>query len=72
MISILWTFFFFTFKYYLLFYMYERMLIKENKRFYIYDFDTELPFPCGAKQYIIEAFHPELQLNEQFQRYILF
>ena len=48
------------------------MLIKENKRFYIYDFDTELPFPCGAKQYIIEAFHPELQLNEQFQRYILF
>ncbi|KAI9254584.1 N-terminal glutamine amidase-domain-containing protein [Phascolomyces articulosus] len=41
----------------------------KNRNFYIYDMDTELPFPCDATQYVIEAFHPELQLNEFFQRY---
>ena len=53
-------------------YVWKNINQRKKKRFYIYDFDTELPFPCYAKQYIMEAFHPELQLNEQFQRYILF
>ncbi|KAG2221397.1 hypothetical protein INT45_012648 [Circinella minor] len=41
----------------------------DKKEFYIYDFDTELSFPCNANEYIMEALHPELQLNKQFKRY---
>lgn len=49
-------------------------LVKEQRRFthhsrrMVYDFDTILPFPCPLDQYIAEAFHPELQLLDRFER----
>lgn len=39
-------------------------------RAYIYDLDTALSFPCTAQEYAIKAFKPELQLKEEYQRYI--
>ncbi|KAI8143706.1 N-terminal glutamine amidase-domain-containing protein, partial [Fennellomyces sp. T-0311] len=42
---------------------------EENKEYYMYDMDTTLPFPCRADRYVMEAFQPELQLREEYQRY---
>jgi protein N-terminal glutamine amidohydrolase len=35
----------------------------------IYDFDSTLPFPCPAVEYVRQSFHPELLLREDFRRY---
>ncbi|KAI9489482.1 protein N-terminal glutamine amidohydrolase [Zychaea mexicana] len=40
----------------------------DTKEFYVYDMDTVLPFPCDATEYVMLAFHPELQLQERFKR----
>ena len=36
----------------------------------IYDFDSQLGFPCPVDVYVRETMHPEIRLNPQFERYL--
>ena len=34
----------------------------------VYDFDSTLPFPCAARQYVDATFKPQQRLKSQYQR----
>uniref|UniRef100_A0A915PTL9 Tyrosine--tRNA ligase n=1 Tax=Setaria digitata TaxID=48799 RepID=A0A915PTL9_9BILA len=45
------------------------LLYSKSGSVLVYDFDTTLAFPCDVQTYWTETFHPELNLDESYQRY---
>ncbi|KAI9262028.1 N-terminal glutamine amidase-domain-containing protein [Sporodiniella umbellata] len=46
------------------------MLYNEgNDDLSVYDFDTVLPFPCDAQEYIKESFKPQYRLRDEYERF---
>ena len=44
------------------------MVLTIGSELFIYDYDTTLPFPCEADEYVMETFKPEVNLRQQFDR----
>ncbi|KAG1054228.1 hypothetical protein G6F43_003753 [Rhizopus delemar] len=45
------------------------LLFSNDSNLVVYDFDTILPFPCIAEEYVRKAFKPQLVLRKEYERY---